>query len=221
MGLSLFVVLFIFIIVASFRAELIAVEFKKTRDVSTTCTMVNYDVLTEMLSSKNEMMVVHMFDKENLYFTHEILKFDSQLMKIFMLTYFNTFPCTVLKSSKHVEVNIEKLKDEFVQKFTFKSSWVTLRIPYLSLLVDVVFDKNSNDAMNNFYITAFYISAFLSIVSLFVIYCIIIPLSLVFWLVDLLKYVCYRLKRPTQPPQIQHEQIQIQLQQEQQQKKTR
>lgn len=100
MGLSLFVVLIIYFIVESFRAELIAVEFKKTRDVITTCTMVNYDVLTEMLSSKNEMMVVHMFDKENLYFTHEILKFDSQLMKIFMLTYFNTFPCTVLKSSK-------------------------------------------------------------------------------------------------------------------------
>lgn len=112
-------------------------------------------------------------------------------------------------------MNIEKLKDEFVQKFTFKSSWVTLRIPYLSLLVDVVFDKNSNDAMNNFYITAFYISAFLSIVSLFVIYCIIIPLSLVFWVADLIKYVYYRLTRTRQPPQIQHEQIQIQLQQEQ------
>jgi hypothetical protein len=173
-------------------SEFVAVDFKKTEDINTRCTILDNN-LYGRLQSQDEVYVVHMFDKENMFFTYEILKFKNQIMKHFMNFFFPSFPCTVFKSSKYVKVNVDRLKQEMIEKFTLTSMGQSISLPKLSFIIDLVFDDTLNTKTDYIYVFFFYFSIILSFISVVYIYICLCPYYFFTLIINLFRYLIYLL----------------------------
>lgn len=178
--------------------EFVAVDYKKTKDIKTTCTILNSDTFSNL--SIDEVLVVHMFDKDNKFFTYEILKFKTDIMKHFMLTFFKTFPCIVYQSSKYVDVDVVTLRHQVKEKLKIK-----LFNDYFSIdpksLIELVFDTELNEQTDSLYVWIFNTIFIFSLLYFLMIVFWTIPTKIFIFIIDCIKSLVYQILKPTNQSQ--------------------